>query len=80
MKIFTMSSISKAGIFIDIKQLLGFTDQMVGYMTAVDRKRYGDRLVQYNLDMIAQFTLAYHRRDERRGIVKDYEKLKITIA
>lgn len=59
-----MSSISKAGIFIDVKQLLEFTDQMVYAMNNDDRKKYGDKLVQYNLDMVAYFTMAYHRRDE----------------
>jgi len=59
-----MSSISKAGIFIDVKQLLEFTDQMVYTMKVHNRKKYGDKLVQYNLDMVAYFTMAFHRRDE----------------
>ena len=62
---FTMSSISKAGIFVDVKQLLEFTDRMKNEMSNADRVNYGDKLVQYNLDMISSFTMAYHRRDER---------------
>jgi len=60
-----MSSISKAGIFIDIKQLLEFTHRMNKEMCNADRVNYGDRLVRYNLDMISNFTMAYHRRDEK---------------
>lgn len=37
---------------------------MVYAMNNDDRKKYGDKLVQYNLDMVAYFTMAYHRRDE----------------
>lgn len=59
-----MSSISKAGIFIDVKQLLVFTQRMKEAMNVADRINYGDRLVGYNLDMITSFSLAYHRRDE----------------
>ena len=60
-----MSSISKAGIFIDVKQLLEFTHRMVKEMDNADRKNYGDALVRYNLEMISAFTMAFHRRDER---------------
>lgn len=60
-----MSSISKAGIFIDVKQLLEFTYRMNKEMSVADRRDYGSRLIQYNLDMIANFTMAFHRRDER---------------
>ena len=60
-----MSSISKAGIFIDVKQLLEFTYRMNKEMSGADRRDYGSRLIQYNLDMIANFTMAFHRRDER---------------
>ncbi len=59
-----MSSISKAGIFIDVKNLLQFTHKMKLEMNNADRKDYGSRLVQFNLDMISYFTMAYHRRDE----------------
>lgn len=62
---FAMSSISKAGIFIDLKQLLPFTDQMYKAMSNADRKDYGSKAVQYNLDMISCFTLAFHHRDEK---------------
>jgi len=34
-------------------------------MSVADRRDYGSRLIQYNLDMIANFTMAFHRRDER---------------
>jgi len=60
-----MSSISKAGIFIDVKQLLELTYRMNKEMSVADRRDYGSRLIQYNLDMIANFTMAFHRRDER---------------
>lgn len=60
-----MSSISKAGIFVDVKQLLEFTYRMNKEMSVADRRDYGSRLIQYNLDMIANFTMAFHRRDER---------------
>ena len=60
-----MSSISKAGIFIDIKQLLEFTYRFASDMSNADRKRFGDMLVKYNLDMVSYFTMAFHRRDEK---------------
>ena len=60
-----MSSISKAGIFIDVKQLLEFTHRMVKEMDNADRRNYGDALVRFNLEMISNFTMAFHRRDER---------------
>lgn len=59
-----MSSISKAGIFIDVMQLLTFTYRMKKAMSVPDRIDYGDCLARLNLDMIASFSLAYHRRDE----------------
>ena len=60
-----MSSISKAGIFIDVKQLLEFTYRMNNEMSVADRRDFGSRLIRYNLDMITAFTMAFHRRDER---------------
>lgn len=60
-----MSTISKAGIFIDVKQLLEFTYRMNKEMSVADRRDFGSRLIQYNLDMITNFTMAFHRRDER---------------
>lgn len=60
-----MSSISKAGIFIDVKQLLDFTYRMNKEMSVADRRDYGSKLIQYNLDMISNFTMAFHRRDEK---------------
>ena len=62
---FTMSSISKAGIFVDVKQLLEFTYRMNKEMSVADRRDFGSQLIKYNLDMISSFTMAYHRRDER---------------
>ena len=59
-----MSSISKAGIFIDVKDLLEYTDRMTKEMENADRVVYGDELKRLNLAMIADFTMAYHRRDE----------------
>lgn len=59
-----MSSISKAGIFIDVKDLLEYTDRMIYEMSNADRIHYGDELIRLNLAMIADFTLAYHRKDE----------------
>ena len=61
--LFTMSSISKAGIFIDVKQLLTFTYLMNKEMSNADRRDFGSMLIKYNLDMITAFTLAFHRRD-----------------
>ena len=60
-----MSSISKAGIFIDVKQLLEFTYRMNKEMSVADRRDFGSQLIRYNLDMITDFTMAFHRRDER---------------
>lgn len=75
---FVMSSISRAGIFIDIKALLEYTDRMVGEMTISDRKRYGDDLVRLNLAMIGDFTIAFHRKAvHRKNIIKDYTNYKI---
>lgn len=60
-----MSSISKAGIFIDVKQLLDFTYRVTGAFEDTQRNRQlGQQLIQYNLDMISNFTMAFHRRDE----------------
>ena len=66
-----MSSISKAGIFIDIKQLLTFTDQMNKAMSHADREDYGRMLIRLNAEMVANFTLAYHRRDEKLSVTID---------
>lgn len=60
-----MSSISKAGIFIDVKQLLAFSYKMNKEMCVADRRDYGSMLIKYNLDMISYFTMAFHRKDER---------------
>jgi len=60
-----MSSISKAGIFIDVKQLLEFTYIMNKEMCVADRRDYGGQLIKYNLDMITNFTMAFHRREEK---------------
>ena len=60
-----MSSISKAGIFIDVKQLLVFTYHMVKEMSNADRKIFGDKLIGYNLEMISSFAMAYHRKNEK---------------
>ena len=60
-----MSSISKAGIFIDVKQLLEFTYRMNKEMCVADRRDFGSQLIRYNLEMISNFTMAYHRRDEK---------------
>lgn len=66
-----MSSISKAGIFVDVKSLLDFTHRMNKEMSNADRRDYGSQCIKYNLDMITYFTLAYHRKDEH--IAFDYE-------
>lgn len=34
-------------------------------MCVADRRDYGSQLIRYNLEMISNFTMAYHRRDER---------------
>ena len=60
-----MSSISKAGIFVDCKQLLEFTYRMNKEMSNADRRDFGCQLIRYNLEMISNFTLAFHRRDEK---------------
>lgn len=59
-----MSSISKAGIFIDVKQLMEFSDKMNKELSNADRKDYGSKFIKSNLDMVTCFTMAYHRRDE----------------
>lgn len=60
-----MSSISKAGIFIDVKQLLDYTYRITGDFEDTQRNhQLGHQLIQYNLDMITAFTMAFHRRDE----------------
>lgn len=74
-----MSSISKAGIFIDVKQLLAFTYRMKKAMNVADRIDYGDRLVRLNLDMIASFALAYHRRDEHIVFTADGKTFDINL-
>ena len=70
-----MSSISKAGIFIDVKQLLEFTYRMNKEMCVADRRDFGSMLIKYNLDMISAFTMAFHRRDEKVSFKadRDYE-------
>ena len=66
-----MSSISKAGIFIDVKQLLEFTHRMNKEMSVADRRDFGSQLIKYNLDMITCFTMAFHRRDEKVAFTVD---------
>ena len=66
-----MSSISKAGIFIDVKQLLEFTHRMNKEMSVADRRDFGSQLIKYNLDMITCFTMAFHRRDEKVAFTAD---------
>lgn len=70
---FVMSSISRAGIFIDIKALLEYTDRMVGEMTIADRRRYGDDLVRLNLAMIGDFTIAFHRKEDKHQYIDQLE-------
>ena len=74
-----MSSISKAGIFIDVKQLLEFTHRMVKEMDNADRRNYGDALVRFNLEMISNFTMAFHRRDERVSFEVDGRSYDIAL-
>lgn len=74
-----MSSISKAGIFVDVKQLLEFTHRMVKEMDNADRRNYGDALVRYNLEMISNFTMAFHRRDERVSFEVDGRSYDIAL-
>lgn len=68
-----MSSISKAGIFIDVKALLEYTDRMVSEMTVADRNRYGDELVRLNLAMIGDFTIAFHRKENKHQYIDALE-------
>lgn len=77
--LFTMSSISKAGIFIDVKQLLTFTYLMNKEMSNADRRDFGSMLIKYNLDMITAFTLAFHRRDEKIAFDTDDKKYDIRL-
>lgn len=74
-----MSSISKAGIFIDVKQLLEFTYRMNNEMSVADRRDFGSRLIHYNLEMVANFTMAYHRRDERVAFELESRKYDIRL-
>ena len=68
---YDMSSISKAGIFVDVKQLMPFTQKMNKEMCVADRRDYGSKLIDYNLRMIECFTMAYHRWDEKIEFVAD---------
>lgn len=59
-----MGRISNAGIWIDCKQLLNETYRISNQLTNRDRLLFGDKLIQFNLDMISNFALAYSRGDE----------------
>ena len=74
-----MSSISKAGIFIDVKQLMAFTYLMNKEMCVADRRDYGSELIRYNLDMIKYFTMAFHRRDEAIAFDTDGKHYEIQL-
>lgn len=60
-----MSSKSKAGIYVDVKELLVFTYRMHNEMSNADKRNFGDKLIRLNLEMITNFMLAFHRRDEK---------------
>lgn len=74
-----MSSVSKRGIFVDVKQLLQFTYKMNKEMCVADRRDYGSMLIKYNLDMVSAFTMAYHRRDERVSFDADGKRYDIRL-
>ena len=74
-----MSSISKQGIFIDVKALLEFTQRMNKEMEVADRNDYGHRLIELNNNMISDFTMAYKRRDEKVTFVIDDKTYAITL-
>ncbi len=59
-----MSSISKAGVWIDCKQLLPETYKLVNFFNNADKVRIGDKLIDYNIKMIDHFAMAYNRGDE----------------
>lgn len=72
-----MSSISKAGIYVDCKQLLAFTHKINKEMCVADRRDYGSALIKYNLDMIAHFTMAYHRHEEKLAFSADGKSYEV---
>ena len=60
-----MASISNQGIYVDCKQLMSLTYQLINHLTNRDRLLVGDRLMKANIDMIEAFTMAYKRGDEK---------------
>lgn len=73
-----MSSISKAGIFIDVKQLLDFTYRVTG---AFEVDLYANlRMLKDKLDSGSYLPLhnySFMHRRTRKNIIKDYHNYKI---
>ena len=60
-----MASISSQGIWIDCKQLMKLTYQLLNHLSNKDRLLIGDRLMKANIDMVEAFAMAYKRGDEK---------------
>ena len=80
-----MSSKSKAGIYVDVKELLVFTYRMHNEMSNADKRNFGDKLISLNLEMIKATSdikegVKLLDTITRKGIIKDYENLKIARA
>lgn len=60
-----MAAISSQGIWIDTKQLMSLTYQLINHLSNKDRVLVGDRLMKANIDMIEAFAMAYRRGDEK---------------
>ena len=58
------------GIKEDAKRLLGLYLRALPMMTAVDRKRYGDRAVELILDVIGCFVDAYDFEEDREHYIR----------
>lgn len=60
-----MAAISSQGIWIDCKQLMVLTYQLINHLSNKDRILIGDRLMKANIDMVEAFAMAYKRGDEK---------------
>lgn len=60
-----MAAISSQGIWIDCKQLMKLTYQLINHLSNRDRTLIGDRLMKANIDMVESFAMAFKRGDEK---------------
>lgn len=71
-----MAVISTQSVYIDSKQLLPLTYELNSYLSVRDQHIVGNTLVQYNLDLIKYFCLAYKQNEEKIQVTlldKHYE-------